>query len=559
MGAVTSPFNNADPFLYFNISKSEEHFSKQGRIPLIRLDIFLSNPHILICTKLVRSGFSVNELDFAIAYADKILFPVDGDYSFQELLEPYPVSKNINTYILCNYDAKSVLHTHTDPPGVNSVVEAGREIGIVDQIIVHLDAIDNNIKLAMIVALFCTMKRAGDWGLTHYCKRSDKNLALITGDRPHSIYAKMMGVPVIYNPSNIDMDLLKGAIGISSYFVEDRNNISNITTQLNELKKIIRITLLDIPDLPNFDLELTAYLSNSDHWEEFFGLINIHFPVYNRNADGQLVLPQPVHLFDPKYFNDGVISKIHAYLMGRQHLNPGIMENLMTFYISPDGNNNPQRDRVLAHYNIDNSRSIFEYLIEDIISNINFVLGTADGLLEQIKIIWRNCIKNTKKLTVDTIRNIIDKEDNKRCRNSSRKKNAISDTFSGNDKMIKSIISDILPRLLDVINTSFFLENCKKVLGIYHIVNNSKPRLVDIPVIPNIQVICINLRHFKEQLNRLENDLINSLSDNEALAEHLGDGPKSKLSNQLSNLCTSERRTIDECIALLQCPHAPVV
>ena len=83
---------------------------------------------------------------------------------------------------------------------------------LVDDCIKNLPSKTDDFKISNIVSLLTSMKRSGDWGMSHYCHYNQ--YPLYTGDRPHAIYARMLGVPVICNSGSVDKDY-KGSFAIS--------------------------------------------------------------------------------------------------------------------------------------------------------------------------------------------------------------------------------------------------------------------------------------------------------------------------------------------------------
>ena len=68
--------------------------------------------------------------------------------------------------------------------------------------------IENNKILNMIIALFTSMKRSGDWGMTQVCKlygnKENGPKTILTCDRLHALYSRLQNVNVIYNPSTFN-------------------------------------------------------------------------------------------------------------------------------------------------------------------------------------------------------------------------------------------------------------------------------------------------------------------------------------------------------------------
>ena len=91
---------------------------------------------------------------------------------------------------------------------------------LVDDCIKNLPSKTDDFKISNIVSLLTSMKRSGDWGMSHYCHYNQ--YPLYTGDRPHAIYAN-----VVLQLFVILGVLIKITRVVSVYRKQVLNNVSN--------------------------------------------------------------------------------------------------------------------------------------------------------------------------------------------------------------------------------------------------------------------------------------------------------------------------------------------
>ena len=304
-----NPYMGNTQHLFFHIKERQidHHRGKQKFQIKLHIDfkiiekVFASFEHTLIEGTFNSAG----DIDWAIKYTVyKLLNKIDELNSIKNNPDNTKANKDSFTFVdECN----DLLHRCLNSEEVKHII--GRE---------RLRNYEQ-YKISNIVSLLTSIKRSGDWGMSHFCYHTQ--IPLYTGDRPHAIYARMLGIPVICN-SSFGGSSNKGSFAIS-YRKKTTLNIDNLRTALIELDNIL-ITVGGKQfwiqgDIDESQDKLIAYLKNY-----MILFINTFFPggSVDDNAN-RLTLEIPNNLekkgqnmFSLFTFNKIVVMPLNAYITG---------------------------------------------------------------------------------------------------------------------------------------------------------------------------------------------------------------------------------------------------